>query len=38
LLMEVLGAMVTMLALHRVRETSPADAPDGPAALKEARG
>jgi Kef-type K+ transport system membrane component KefB len=38
LLMEVLGAMVATFALHRARETSLADAPEGPVALREARG
>jgi Kef-type K+ transport system membrane component KefB len=38
LLMEVLGAMSATFALHRVRETSLADAPEGPVGLKEARG
>jgi Kef-type K+ transport system membrane component KefB len=38
LLMEVLGAMIATFALHRARETSLADAPEGPVALREARG
>jgi len=38
LLMEVLGAIVATFALHRARETSLADQPEGPVALGEARG
>jgi hypothetical protein len=38
LLMEVLGAMAATFALHRVRETSLADAPEGPVGLREVRG
>ncbi|HUR88595.1 MAG TPA: cation:proton antiporter [Ramlibacter sp.] len=38
LLMEVLGAMIATFALHRARETSLADAPEGPVALREVRG
>jgi Kef-type K+ transport system membrane component KefB len=38
LLMEVLGAMAATFALHRVRETSLADAPDRASPLREARG
>jgi hypothetical protein len=38
LLMEVLGAMLATFALHRARETSLADAPEGPFAVREARG
>jgi hypothetical protein len=38
LLMEVLGAMIATFALHRARETSLADQPEGPVALGEARG
>ncbi|MEJ6021114.1 cation:proton antiporter [Ramlibacter sp. PS4R-6] len=38
LLMEVLGAMLATFALHRARETSLADAPEGPVAMREARG
>jgi hypothetical protein len=38
LLMEVLGAIVATIALHRARETSLADQPEGPVALGEASG
>lgn len=38
LLMEVLGAMLATFALHRARETSLADAPEGPMGMREARG
>jgi Kef-type K+ transport system membrane component KefB len=38
LLMEVLGAMLATFALHRARETSLADAPESPVAMREARG
>jgi Kef-type K+ transport system membrane component KefB len=38
LLMEVLGAIVATFALHRARETSLADAPESPVAMREARG
>jgi Kef-type K+ transport system membrane component KefB len=38
LLMEVLGAMVATFALHRARETSLADAPEGPIRVRPARG
>ena len=38
LLMEVLGAMIATFALHGARETSLADAPEGPVAMREARG
>jgi Kef-type K+ transport system membrane component KefB len=38
LLMEVLGAVVATFALHRARETSLADAPEGPLAVGETRG
>jgi Kef-type K+ transport system membrane component KefB len=39
LLMEVLGAAVATFALHRARETSLADAPEGPLAVAgETRG
>ena len=38
LLMEVLGAMIATFALHRARETSLADAPESPVALREVRG
>jgi Kef-type K+ transport system membrane component KefB len=38
LLMEVLGAMLATFALHQARETSLADAPEGPVRMREARG
>jgi Kef-type K+ transport system membrane component KefB len=38
LLMEVLGAVIATFALHRARETSLADAPEGPVAAGELRG
>jgi Kef-type K+ transport system membrane component KefB len=38
LLMEVLGAMLATFALHRAGETSLADAPEGPVAMRQARG
>jgi hypothetical protein len=38
LLMEVLGAIVATFALHRARETSIVDQPEGPVAMREVRG
>lgn len=38
LLMEIVGAICATFALHRARETSLADAPEGPVGLREARG
>jgi hypothetical protein len=38
LLMEVLGAISATFALHSARETSLADAPEGPVAVREVRG
>ena len=38
LLMEVLGAILATFALHRVRETSLADAPEAPVTMREVRG
>jgi hypothetical protein len=38
LLMEVMGAMMATFALHRARETSLADAPEGPAGLRAQHG